>query len=161
MTPSIPHMSFYPSQSTLSLSLSLCSTPYSILLSIFDLFTLSLLSLSIATLVPSSFLSSLYNSVHQFSLFFHFCYNFTDLQSSILPSMIFPFFFDAMSMSSTLSIDHQTVHGSKAVRSALCLFFLDLQNKAMACLPKRGLSLNAVVLLNSQPMMSLALSKCL
>src|SRR4029434_43622 len=51
---------------------SLCFSPLPLLLSIFSLFTLSLLSLSIATLVHSSFLSSFNYSVHQFLLFFNF-----------------------------------------------------------------------------------------
>src|SRR4029434_1952525 len=48
---------FYPSPTPLSHTPSLCFSPFSLLLSHFSLFTLSLLSLSIATLVHSSFLS--------------------------------------------------------------------------------------------------------
>ena len=72
------HLSLYLSQSTFSHTPSLCFNPFSLLLSIFSLFTLSLLSLSIATLVHSSFLSSL-TLLFFFLLFFYFCISCTGI----------------------------------------------------------------------------------
>src|SRR4029434_10229928 len=62
------HLSLYPSHSTFSQTPSLCFTPFSLLLSIFSLFTLSLLSCR-ATLVHSPFFSSLCSS-HPLSVCF-------------------------------------------------------------------------------------------
>ena len=56
------HFFFYPSPTPLSHTPSFCFSQFSLLLSNFSVFTLSLLSLSIATLVHSSFLSSFISS---------------------------------------------------------------------------------------------------
>src|SRR4029434_2762973 len=100
------HLSLYPSHSTFSHNPSLCFTPFSLLLSIFSLLTLSLLSCR-ATLVHSSFLSSFFlplffpsfTLLSFFLFFFHsFLLSFllSFFHSSFLSSLFLTFAFHAL-----------------------------------------------------------------
>src|SRR4029434_2698799 len=91
------HLSLYPSHSTFSHTPSPCFTPFSLLLSIFTLFTLSLLSLSRATLVCSSFLSSVLLPL-VFPFVFPSSPLFSFFHCSFLTSFLLPLFFPSITL---------------------------------------------------------------
>src|SRR4029434_6842036 len=97
----LPYSSFFSPHSTFSHTPSLCFTPFSLLLSIFSLFTLS--SFLLPLFFSSSTLLSFFHSSFLLSLFFLF---------SLLLPLFFPFFLFFFPSSTLLSFFHSSFFSS-------------------------------------------------